>query len=314
MRVLVVINPSSHDFEARSRWPSMKPRLETAGDLRVVETDPDDAETRHQILKALEEPTDRVVAIGGDGTVHLTVDAIMRSAARPSLGVIPFGTANDVAKSLNLPLHSEEELAAVAVGTCTGKMDIAEVTATVEGEVRQSYWIDSVTIGMDADILVARGKYRDLGGYAAYLAALAERSVQQKALDARVTVDGEVIDTRLFNIVVNNVPIYAGELRLPDSARDDGLLDVYMFNRRQYVSKVLSFAVKQLDLLELGVADLLEDITDNQEQTHGREITIRLASPRRVQVDGEVYGEAQEIRCAVVDQLEVAVAGPSGSG
>ena len=312
MRPLVVINPSSRDFEAQARWPSMKARLQKAGPLQVVETVPDDAESRRLVAAALTEGCDRVVAIGGDGTVHMVVDVLMRTIheGRPTLAVIPFGTANDVAKSFDLPLGAESELADIAIGDCTARLDVAEVVAQVAGEARRTHWVDSVTVGMDADILLARGRYRSLGGYTAYLAALAERSVQQKGLDVQVTVDGEVMNTRVFNIVVNNVPLYAGALRLPDAAADDGLLDVYLFNRRQYVSKVMSFAMKQLDVLELGVADLLEDITDNQRRTHGRSVALRLATPRQVQVDGEVFCEAEDLRCEVVGHLDVAVAGP----
>jgi diacylglycerol kinase (ATP) len=311
MRFLVVINPSARDFEAQRRWPSMKARLERAAELTVVETSPDDAETKARVRQSLAALSfARLVAIGGDGTVHLVVNALMEAGlpVLPELAVIPFGTANDVAKSLELPLGDPDALAEIACGPRTGALDICSVEAAGDqGQTRKVFWLDSVTIGMDADVLVARGRYRELGGYLAYAAALAERAVQQQSLDVRVTLDGNVVDARVFNIIVNNVPIYAGELRMPDSFGDDGQLDVYLFNRREYTSKLLSFAIRQADLLKLGINELLEDLTENQRTLHGRTVSIRLAMPRQVQVDGEVFSEANEIRCAVVGRLRVAL-------
>jgi diacylglycerol kinase family enzyme len=288
----------------------MKLRLEKAGELTVVETEREDQRTKEKIKAALEAALfDRVVAIGGDGTVHLVVNALMDAglAALPELGVIPFGTANDVAKSLGLPLDDPNRQAEIAAGSALGALDICSIETETGGKRHRAHWIDSVTIGMDADVLVARGRYRELGGYLAYAAAMAERAVQQQSLDTRVTIDGEVIDARVFNIIVNNVPVYAGELRMPGSKADDGLLDVYLFNRREYVSKLMTFAIRQADVLGLGVDQLLEDLTENQRTLRGREVTIRLAMPRQVQVDGEVFDEANELRCAISGRLRVAL-------
>ena len=226
----------------------------------------------------------------------------------PSLGVIPFGTANDVAKSLGLPLDDPAAQVAIALGEHTVDMDVGIIDAKVESGRRSTYWVDSVTIGMDADVLDARRNYRDLRGYAGYAAALAERSTKQQSLDLHAVVDGEAINARVFNIVINNVPVYAGELTMPGARLDDQLFDIYLFNRREYVSKLFSFAIKHIDVLELGVHDLIEDLTENQRTIHGRNISIRLATPRQVQVDGEVFGKSNEINIEVAGSLVVTAA------
>lgn len=310
-RAFVVLNPSSFDFEASRRWPSLRPILTRLLEIEVLETSPDDADTERRIREKVAGGFDRVIAIGGDGTVHLTLNALMTAGlpTLPELAVIPFGTANDVAKSLALPVDDPARLAEIAAGTRTGRVDIAHVRVARGGHDVERYWIDAVTIGMDADVLAARGRYRDLGGYLGYVAALAERAVEQQSLDVHLEIDGQPIDTRVFNVLINNVPVYAGELEMPGSRRDDGLLDVYLFNRREYASKVISFAIKQVDVLGLGVHELLEDLTDNQRAWHGRRVKLRLASPRRAQVDGEVFGETDEIECSIAGQLTVAIPG-----
>lgn len=307
-RVLVVINPSSSDFEADRRWPALEAILSRLADIRVVKTVPDDRETKELVSKALREERDRVISIGGDGTAHIVLNAILESkSARPELAVIPFGTANDVAKSLRLPLGELERMAEIAVGENVGKLDVGRVRATRDDHVEERYFVDAVTVGMDADVLAARKNYRELGGYLAYAAALAERAVEQSSLDVRLTIDDKTLDTRVFNAIINNVPVYAGELEMPGSRRDDGKLDVYLFNRGEYASKLMSFAIKQVDILQLGVHELVEELTENQRTFHGREVKMRLASPRKIQVDGEVFGAAELIEADIAAQLTVAV-------
>src|SRR5690242_14747417 len=102
MRALVILNPSSRDFEARQRWPHLEQRLSAHAELTVVETLPDPVETRARILAQHPERFDRVVVIGGDGTVHLAVNVLAerKEQGLPQVAIMPFGTANDVAKSL----------------------------------------------------------------------------------------------------------------------------------------------------------------------------------------------------------------------
>jgi diacylglycerol kinase family enzyme len=310
-RVLVVINPSSCDFEAERRFPDLEPILKSLADVTVLRTERDDQKTLAAISDALcaGERFDRVVAIGGDGTAHLVLNGMMSSGATrlPELAMIPFGTANNVSKSLALPLSDLPRLARIAVGDRLGKLDVARLRATHADATIDRFWINCATIGMDADVLAARENYRDLGGYLAYAAAMAERAVEQHSFDARITIDGDPIDVRVFNAVLTNVPIYAGELEMPGAKRDDGVIDLYLFNRQEYASKLMSMLIKTADVLKLGVSEALEEITQNQRARHGKSIKIRLASPRRVQVDGELLGEADEVECEAIAQLAVAI-------
>jgi diacylglycerol kinase (ATP) len=308
--VLVVINPSSSDFEAQRRYPELEPILKSLADVSALETDPDDAKTLLAMKNALQQkPFDRVIAIGGDGTAHLVLNAMMQAASTriPELGLLAFGTANNVSKSLGLPLDDLGRMARIAVGDRLGALDVGRVRIEAAEGTCERYWINCVTVGMDADVLAARSSYRDLGGYLAYAAAMAERAVEQHSFDVRVTVNGESIDARVFNAIVTNVPIYAGEIAMPGAERDDGMLDLYLFNRQEYASKLMSFLIKQADVLGLGVSEALEEITRNQRAYHGTGVKIRLASPHRVQADGELLPEAHEIVCDIAGRLEVAI-------
>ena len=308
MRLLVVMNPSARDFEAQKNWPAMEPLLRQGHTLEVVNTDPDDAKTRELVTQGLQRGCDRVVAIGGDGTVHMVASALMRAGLKtlPQLGVIPFGTANNVAKCLGVPMDDHATQARIAAGNRMRGLDIGRLKASKAGAVKEHFWVNCVSMGMDADIVSSRAQYRSMGKYLSYAAALAERTLEQRSMDARVVVDGKERHERLFNAIVMNVPLYAGALPMPGASQDDGKLDLYLFDRNEYASKVLSYVVRQTDVLQVGVGDLLEDLTRNQRDMHGRNITIKVAFPRALQVDGEAMGEADELVMDVAAQVQAA--------
>jgi diacylglycerol kinase (ATP) len=309
MRLLVVMNPSAHDFEAQRRWPKVRPTLERAAEVTLLETEPDDAKTLAAVRAKLATGAfTRVLAIGGDGTIHLVVNAIATAglATLPELAVIPFGTANNVSKSLALPADDLRMLANIAVRDRLVDLDFAEVSATIDGRTVEQIWVNCLGVGMDADVVFARSRYRDLGGYLGYAAALAERSMEQRSMDLRVLVDGVAVLDHAFNLVVTNTSIYAGTLALPGARHDDGVLDVYLFDRLEYGSKVLSFAIKQADFLKLGVSELLEGVTQNQRTFHARHVVVELDSDRRLQVDGEALGATSRFECRIIGRLKVA--------
>ncbi|KIV56570.1 diacylglycerol/lipid kinase family protein [Aneurinibacillus migulanus] len=67
-----------------------------------------------------------VVAAGGDGTIHEVVNGLMRLDRRPVLGILPAGTANDIARTLQIPLDlleacefmKQELPQAIDIGRC----------------------------------------------------------------------------------------------------------------------------------------------------------------------------------------------------
>lgn len=313
VKLLVVMNPSAHDWAARKRWPKLRDILGKHAEVTLLETDPDDAKTLAAVrAKVATNAFTRVLAIGGDGTIHLVVNAVATAGAKalPELAVIPFGTANNVAKALHLPARDLRALAKIAVSDTLVDLDFAGAKielASREGvRVEERIWINCLGVGMDADVVFARKNYRELGGYLGYAAALAERSMEQRSVDVKVTVDGVAVQDHAFNLIVTNTPIYAGTLALPGSFHDDGKLDVYFFDRLEYGSKVISFAIKQADFLKLGVSELLEDLTQNQRALHARVVQVELDREKRLQIDGEAIGATRRFECRIIGRLKVA--------
>src|SRR5437899_4138037 len=88
---------------------------------------------------------DLVIAAGGDGTLNEVIHAFMdlSEAARPVLGVVPLGTANDFATGCGIPRDPEQALALCIEGT--------EIAIDV-GKANEHWFLNAASIGFGAEI------------------------------------------------------------------------------------------------------------------------------------------------------------------
>ncbi|BCG61613.1 hypothetical protein PUR_50380 [Paenibacillus sp. URB8-2] len=61
-------------------------------------------------MTACEEGYDLVVSIGGDGTLHETINGLSGQDYLPKLGIVPLGTVNDFARALQIPQDPEQAI------------------------------------------------------------------------------------------------------------------------------------------------------------------------------------------------------------
>jgi diacylglycerol kinase family enzyme len=108
------------------------------------------------------EGYDVVVAVGGDGTVHETVNGLMQIEAehRPMLGILPVGSGNDFAYNVGVPEKVED------AARCLFSSDvrIVDIGVIQDGNGRIEYWDNSISVGFGAVNLAAR-KLKLLRGF-----------------------------------------------------------------------------------------------------------------------------------------------------
>jgi diacylglycerol kinase (ATP) len=136
-----------------------------------------------------------------------------------SLGVIPAGTGNDVARYLGVSRTDPEVAADVVVGGRTRHIDLARCGAT--------YFVTVLAAGFDAKVNERANRMRWPRGQMRYnLATLAELRVFEP-LPYTLELDGEVRRLDAMLVAVGNGPSFGGGLRITHGAEiDDGLLDV----------------------------------------------------------------------------------------
>lgn len=187
-------------------------------DVRITHSADDAARYAEQ---AGDDGIERVIAGGGDGTVHQVVNGLMKLPAgeRPALGILPLGTANDLARSLGLPMSSYRALIA-ALTLAARPIDVPMMN--------DRYFINMATGGFGAEITSSTPKSlkRLLGG-GAYSLIGAIRAWQYRPYPGRLKWEGGEHEGSLFVLAMGNGVSAGGGLRLtPDAKLDDGLLDV----------------------------------------------------------------------------------------
>lgn len=107
---MLIVNPSSGKEEAVTYVAEIQEILEDKGyNVKEVQTEKELDATKY-CRNACEEAYDLVVSLGGDGTLHETINGMVNQDHRPLLAVIPLGTVNDFARALNIPLHPDEAI------------------------------------------------------------------------------------------------------------------------------------------------------------------------------------------------------------
>ena len=164
---------------------------------------------------------DLLIAAGGDGTLNEVVHGLMdlSEVARPVLGVVPLGTANDFATGCGIPHDPEQALALCMEGT--------EVPVDV-GKANEHWFLNAASIGFGAEITATTPpELKNLLGPAAYAVMGAILATNVHHYRGRLTLpDREIAGSGPVAIVGNGRQAGGGIQVTPRARVDDGLLDV----------------------------------------------------------------------------------------
>jgi diacylglycerol kinase (ATP) len=208
------------------------PRLQEAG-FRVRHVAGRDADEALDLARAsVAGGAESLVVCGGDGMVHVAVQALAGSAT--SLGLIPAGTGNDVARYLDIPRNDPQAAADVVVGSKVRTIDLALAGAT--------HFITVLAAGFDSKVNERANKMTWPRGQMRYnLATLAELRVFEP-LPYVLDLDGEERRLDAMLVAVGNGPSFGGGLRITHGASiDDGWLDVVVIKPMSKVELVKTY-------------------------------------------------------------------------
>jgi len=235
-RKLVVLgNPAAGGVDEQTR-ATVLDTLRAEADVLVCEP----ADPGH-LDRILAEHADRVpVVLGGDGTVHAVVAALMARGelgGRP-IGLVPLGTGNDLARALGIPLDP----GAAAKVVVRGRERPLDLLVDGEGGIV----VNAVHVGVGARASEQAAALKPVLRRAAYAVGALLAGLRSRGWRLRVRVDNEVISDGRRRILMvgvgNGVSIGGGTPLAPHARPDDGLADV-----------VISYAVSPLARLAFGV-------------------------------------------------------------
>ena len=233
--IVVVFNPVAPRSRTGEVQEALDRAVRSAGVVaRVVETSPGETgreQVQRHVQEALSNGCRRVIAAGGDGTVSLAAACLLAGStpeARASLGIVPAGTANVLARELGIPLGLEEAARLAAFGTETIELDVMWAGERLV--------LTQLGVGPDAQMIRDTSREQQVQlGRLAYLVSLLRPARRQPARAYEIEVDERSHRLRAWQIVVANVgavgapPLTWG----PGIDPTDGALDVVAFDVRQ---------------------------------------------------------------------------------
>ncbi len=282
MKTLVILNPYANRWRALARRPEAEASLRQAAiDYEMVQTD----YPGHGIEIARQATLDgytRIIAAGGDSTINEVVNGMLAgtkdSARMPHLGVLPMGTANDLADNLGIP-KDLVLTAQVAAGSHTRLMDVCRVN--------DRYFVNNSGVGLEPYITTIQMEIHRVQGILRYLLATLIGIYRNPRWEMEVTWDeGEYRGPGTL-ISVGNSPRTGGLFFLtPHASAFDGKLTFLIGaapNRRQLL-QLLPKAMHS------GEGNVAED--PRAFEVHTTRIKIHLNQPSPVHADGEVFARA----------------------
>jgi len=210
---------------------------------------------------------DYIVAVGGDGTINEVAKVLV--GTETPLGIIPEGSGNGLARTLNIP---KDQKAAVSL---LNKQRIDEIDS---GFINDVPFFNMAGMGFDA-LISSRFAQEDFRGPLGYMKTVLSEISHYKPLTYNITIDGELYNREAFMVSIANSPQYGNDAYIsPEASIKDGLLDVCIVKPFHWV-----LFPKMIYHLFSKTADKTEYV----EIIQGKNIRIERSKKEEVHVDGE---------------------------
>ncbi|KAF6657215.1 diacylglycerol/lipid kinase family protein [Paenibacillus polymyxa] len=270
-KAMVIVNPSSGKEESLQHVRNVEEILREQGYAVTVEETARELDATRFCVTACQETYDLVVSLGGDGTLHETINGFMDQDHRPKLGVIPLGTVNDFARALQIPLNPE-----LAIRTLTS----ARVKAVDMGLLNGRMFANVVATGSLAESLSAvSSDDKSMFGTFAYIKEGMKELINHPAHPLIVRYDDKTWEgeSPLFLAALTN-SVGGFEKLVPGAAVDDGLLHCFIFKNLNILNTVTA-----------SISLFLGNLKDHKDVVYftAKHVSVSSAESVSTNVDGE---------------------------
>jgi len=288
-RALVFLND-----KARSVKQNIPRALEAlrAHNIEVVRSVNPKRPAISRIIQQYRDDVDLIIVGGGDGTLNGVLQGLV--GTKLPLGLLPLGTANDLAKTLGIPSDVAAACQVIADGH-TRRIDV--------GRVNDAYFFNEASIGLS--VALCRALTREAKARFGILALLYNAVVllvKMRRFRAHVRMDhGQEFDVRTVQLTLGNSCNFGGFIATDDAEIDDRLLDLYSVGFEQGWTYFDAFGA----LLQRRY-----DEARSVHTLHGKRFEVTTKRPKHVEADGEIVTVTPAVFQVVPRAIEVFVPAP----
>ncbi|GDX53251.1 lipid kinase [Bacteroidota bacterium] len=225
-----ILNPVSSGGKSLKFWKSFEPELNRHNINFIYKQTLKSGDATVLAQDAINEGHRKIIAVGGDGTLHQVANGILLQkeidSKEISMGLIPMGTGNDFARYWKLP-NRKEQIIQLLKKNNEVLQDAIKVSFLNENKT--AYIISMGGCGFDSHVAVKahNEKLKGNGGKLVYLRCLATSLFSYKAQKVSVTVDGNVLNGKIFSVAIGNNHSNGGGIKqCPEASMTDGKLNI----------------------------------------------------------------------------------------
>lgn len=281
MTAKVILNPYSNRWNSQKRWAEADAALKAAG----VDFDLVISKSKGQIVElteqAVHENCSPIIVAGGDGSIGDAANGLVRAAnagKKPlvPLGIMPTGSANDIAFALGLPTDLNEAAKVIAAGKPRA-MDL--------GKLNDRYFVNNSAAGLEPYVTIKHEKIQWIKGVARYLVAAVQAIMDKPEWHGNVKWDGGEYRGAFSLISIGNGRRTGGFFMTPHADPFDGKLTL-----------AFGYRGTRLGLFQALPRAFNEDKgsyveMDGMHEVQATRISIHLDTPSPAHTDGELFPE-----------------------
>jgi diacylglycerol kinase (ATP) len=278
LKILFVINPTS-GAKSKIAWePAIRKyftNLQHKFDFFLLDGKDDATSLKYWIEKLQPQ---KIVAVGGDGTISLVAEQLL--GTNIAMGILPAGSANGMAKELNIPIDANAALDIIL----NGEIKPCDVIRINDKEI----CLHLSDLGVNAQ-LVKYFEQGNLRGKLGYALKVFKVLLRKRMIDVTIKTNKEEIKRKAFMVVIANASKYGtGALINPEGNLGDGLFEIVVVRRINFISvlkmflKFKRFNPKKVELFQAESA-----VITTVKKTH-------------FQVDGEYLGRMNYVKAEII--------------
>lgn len=278
LKILFALNPISGGM-SNQNWEAIIRKyftdLQHTIEIFMLDGEHDAESLRYWIDKM---NPDRVVAVGGDGTVQTVAKQLLGSDI--PLGILPAGSANGMARELDIPNTPDEALHIIEHGIIRAA-DIIRINNT-------EICLHLSDIGLNAKLIkyFEESNWRGKFGYAR---ALFKALRKKRPMKVTIDLNGKEVDREAFMIVLANATMYGtGAVINPNGSLYDGVFEVVII-RKFSIGEILKMFIRFLPFNPTKTEIL-----------SATSVTINTCGKAHFQIDGEYLGKIEQVEATIV--------------
>jgi YegS/Rv2252/BmrU family lipid kinase len=286
---LTIVNITAGGGKAGKDWLKIRELLEK----HDIQYHPEFTDRRlHAMVIArrkIEEGYNRIIVVGGDGTMNEVINGIFAQKRLKTneviLGMISVGTGNDWARMFHIPNDYESAIVTIK-NQKTFIQDAGLVTYKKNERTWQRYFMNIAGMGFGAKVVAKTNKQKEKGKSSStlYLLNLITSLLGYRSKKAQILIDGQLIDRKVFNLSIG-IGKYngGGMMQIPDAIADDGLYTITLIKKMGKLNVIAN--IKRLYNGKITEHSRVETYS-------AKEISVDSPTQLHLETDGETLGHS----------------------